>query len=136
MNPEEFKTPFNGSSIGKLMPHSQALLTIVLDWHAIIGPHWRYGKREDNNGQDLRPLFDWHYSTTHDQVSFNDLRVFADLVPALCIFQGFQLRTQSLMLIHRRFGMLIRVVQSSHLLGSFKVATYWLLIMLLILPLI
>jgi hypothetical protein len=50
-------------------------------WIGTIGPHWRYGEREDN-GQDLHPLIDWHH-TTHDQASFNDLQVLADLVSAL-----------------------------------------------------
>ena len=41
--------------------------------------------------------------TTHDQASFisNDLRILADLVSALCIFQVFQSRTQSLIFLHR-----------------------------------
>jgi hypothetical protein len=55
-----------------------------LYWIGTIGPHWRYGEREDN-GQDLRPLIDWHH-TTHDQASFNDFRVLADLVSALYVF--------------------------------------------------
>ncbi len=38
-------------------------------WIAVIGPHWRYGIKED--GQDLRPLIAWH-ETTHDQASYDD----------------------------------------------------------------
>ena len=52
-----------------------------LYWIGTIGPHWRYGEREDY-GQDLRPLIDWHH-TTHDQASYNDLLVLANLVAAL-----------------------------------------------------
>jgi len=52
-----------------------------LYWIGTIGPHWRYGEREDN-GQDLRPLIDWHH-TTHDPASYHDFRVLVDLVTAL-----------------------------------------------------
>jgi len=55
-----------------------------LYWIGTIGPHWRYGEREDD-GQDLRPLIDWHH-TTHDQASYNDLRALVDLVSALYVF--------------------------------------------------
>jgi len=68
-----------------------------LYWIGTIGPHWRYGEREDD-GQDLRPLIDWHH-TIHDQASYNDLRALVDLVSALYVFI-FQPRTQSLMSIH------------------------------------
>jgi hypothetical protein len=34
-------------------------------WIGTIGPHWRYGEKDDD-GQDLQPLIDWHH-TTHDQ---------------------------------------------------------------------
>jgi len=64
-------------------------------WIGTIGPHWRYGERgvdddahdatASGSGQNLRPLIDWHH-TTHDQASFNDLQVLADLVSALCVF--------------------------------------------------
>jgi hypothetical protein len=53
-------------------------------WIGAIGPHWKYGEREDD-GQDLVPLIDWHH-TTHDQASFNDLRNLVDLVSALYVF--------------------------------------------------
>ena len=46
-----------------------------------IGPHWRYGEKEDD-GQDLQALIGWHH-TTHDQASFDDLRVLVRLVAAL-----------------------------------------------------
>ena len=50
-------------------------------WISTIGPHWRYGFRDDE-GQDAVPLIDWH-DTTHDQGSFKDLHILADLVAAL-----------------------------------------------------
>jgi len=50
-------------------------------WVGTIGPHWRYGEKEDN-GQYPTPLIDWHH-TTHDQASFDDLQVLAGLVAAL-----------------------------------------------------
>ncbi|KAF8554795.1 hypothetical protein OG21DRAFT_1603252 [Imleria badia] len=50
-------------------------------WIATIGPHWRYGEKDDN-GQDPQPLIDWHH-TTHDQASFDDLQGLAGLVGAL-----------------------------------------------------
>jgi len=50
-------------------------------WIGVIGPHWRYGKKGDD-GQNITPLIGWHH-TTHDQVSFDDLKVLARLVAAL-----------------------------------------------------
>jgi len=47
-------------------------------WISVIGPHWRYGYRDDD-GEDLRPLIEWHH-TTHDQDLYQDL---AGLVAAL-----------------------------------------------------
>jgi hypothetical protein len=67
-----------------------------LYWIGTIGPHWRYGERED--GQDLRPLIDWHH-TTHDLASYNDLRALVDLVSALYVFI-FLTQNPILMLIH------------------------------------
>jgi hypothetical protein len=55
-----------------------------LYWIGTIGPHWRYGEREDNE-QGLVPLIDWHH-TTHNQASFNDLRDLANLVSGLYVF--------------------------------------------------
>ena len=52
-----------------------------LYWIGSIGPHWRYGEKEDK-GQDVQPLIDWHH-TTHDQASFDDLQTLACLVAAL-----------------------------------------------------
>lgn len=37
-------------------------------WIGVVGPHWRYGVREDRP----KPLIDWH-DTTDDQASYNDL---------------------------------------------------------------
>ena len=42
-------------------------------WIGTIGPHWRYGEKEDD-GQNPTPLIDWHH-TTHNQASFDDLQV-------------------------------------------------------------
>jgi hypothetical protein len=50
-------------------------------WIGTIGPHWRYGEKEDD-GQTPMPLIDWHH-TTHDQASFDDLQVLQGLVAAL-----------------------------------------------------
>jgi len=49
-------------------------------WIAAIGPHWRYGERDD--GQELVPLFDWH-DTIHDAASYADLQQLVTLVNAL-----------------------------------------------------
>lgn len=50
-------------------------------WIGAIGPHWRYGEKEED-GQNPTPLIDWHH-TIHDQASFDDLQVLASLVAAL-----------------------------------------------------
>jgi len=50
-------------------------------WIGVIGPHWRYGEKEDD-GQDARPLIGWH-DATHDQASFDDLQTLKHLVSAL-----------------------------------------------------
>lgn len=50
-------------------------------WIGCIGPHWRYGEKQDS-GQAPTPLIDWHHST-HDQASFDNLQVLAGLVAAL-----------------------------------------------------
>src|ERR1700677_630917 len=48
-----------------------------LYWIGVLGPHWRYGVKEDN-GQELRPLIAWH-DTTHDQASYDDFQHLAAL---------------------------------------------------------
>jgi len=50
-------------------------------WIETIGPHWRYGEKEDDD-QDPRPLIAWHH-VTHDQDSYRDLTQLADLVDRL-----------------------------------------------------
>jgi hypothetical protein len=50
-------------------------------WIESIGPHWRYGEKEDD-GRDVQPLVAWH-DTTHDQASFDDFQTLTDLVAAL-----------------------------------------------------
>jgi len=50
-------------------------------WIGTIGPHWRYGEREDD-GQDLRPLIAWR-NITHNQASYDDLVWLAGLVANL-----------------------------------------------------
>jgi hypothetical protein len=50
-------------------------------WVVEIGPHWRYGIKEDD-GQDLRPLIPWH-DVTHDDASYDDLMRLANLVTLL-----------------------------------------------------
>ncbi|PBK66489.1 hypothetical protein ARMSODRAFT_1021295 [Armillaria solidipes] len=47
-------------------------------WIGTIGPHWRYGIKEDD-GRDPRPLINWHH-ITHDQVSFDDLQILTRLI--------------------------------------------------------
>jgi hypothetical protein len=53
-----------------------------LYWIGVIGPHWRYGSKEDDCQPGLTPLIPWH-DTTHDDASFNDLRTLAELVRVL-----------------------------------------------------
>ena len=48
----------------------------------IIGPHWIYGEKEDDDGQDLKPLIAWHH-VTHDQASYLDLLELAGLMAGL-----------------------------------------------------
>jgi hypothetical protein len=50
-------------------------------WIGTIGPHWRYGEKEDD-GLDPRPLIAWH-DVTHSNGSYRDLKHLADLVAAL-----------------------------------------------------
>jgi hypothetical protein len=50
-------------------------------WIGTIGPHWRYGEKE-NDEHDVRPLINWHH-TTHDKASFDDLQTLARLVAIL-----------------------------------------------------
>ena len=53
-----------------------------LYWIAVIGPHWRYGSKEDDGQFGLSPHIPWHH-TTHDDASFNDLQTLTGLVGAL-----------------------------------------------------
>ena len=53
-------------------------------WIAAIGPHWRYGEKDD--GQDLVPLIGWH-DTIHDAASYADLQQLVTLINALWIFR-------------------------------------------------
>jgi len=50
-------------------------------WISVIGPHWRYGDKDDDE-QDPRPLIDWRH-TTHDLDSYEHLRDLAGLVGSL-----------------------------------------------------
>jgi hypothetical protein len=50
-------------------------------WINVIGPHWRYGYKDDD-GEDLVPLIEWHH-TTHDQDSYQDLQELVGLVRVL-----------------------------------------------------
>jgi hypothetical protein len=50
-------------------------------WIGIIGPHWKYGEME-YEGQDLRPMIEWH-DVTHDEASYRDLVRLVDLVALL-----------------------------------------------------
>ncbi|KAH9042380.1 hypothetical protein EDB84DRAFT_1473054 [Lactarius hengduanensis] len=56
-------------------------------WITTIGPHWRYGVREDD-GQGLRPLIAWH-ENPHDQASYDDFQdltaLVADLHESRCV---------------------------------------------------
>ena len=47
-------------------------------WMGVIGPHWRFGVKEDN-GRKVKPLIDWHH-TAHDEASFDDFQRLAALV--------------------------------------------------------
>jgi hypothetical protein len=47
-------------------------------WIGVLGPHWRYGVKEDN-GQELKPSIDWH-DTTHDQASYDDFQQLVALI--------------------------------------------------------
>ncbi|KAH9050491.1 hypothetical protein EDB84DRAFT_1449223 [Lactarius hengduanensis] len=51
-------------------------------WITTIGPHWRYGVRE-NDEQGLRSLIAWH-KTVHDQASYDDFQDLTTLVADLC----------------------------------------------------
>ena len=51
-------------------------------WISVMGPHWRYGSKEDDGQLNLTPLIPWH-DTTHDDASFNDLQTLAERVRAL-----------------------------------------------------
>lgn len=53
----------------------------------MIGPHWKYGVKEDDGqgegvNHGLRPLIEWHH-TTHDDASFADFLELAALVRAI-----------------------------------------------------
>ena len=52
-----------------------------LYWIAAVGPHWRYGEKE-NCCRELRPLIRWHH-TNHDEASFEDFQGLVRLVAAL-----------------------------------------------------
>src|SRR6266702_5356869 len=60
-------TAFSGTAISKVY------------WIGVIGSHWRYGIKEDNDGQDPRPLISWH-EITHDQASYEDFQVLTTLI--------------------------------------------------------
>ena len=60
---------------------SQTALRSVY-WIGVIGPHWRYGRKEDDGQLKLSELIPWH-DTTHDDASFDDLQTLARLVRAL-----------------------------------------------------
>jgi hypothetical protein len=49
-------------------------------WIGAIGPHWIYGDIED--GQDPRPLIEWH-DVTHDEASYRDFLNLVELVTNL-----------------------------------------------------
>ena len=60
---------FFGTAVGKVY------------WIGTIGPHWRYGEKEDD-GQDPRPLIQWH-DVTHNEASYRDLVDLSNLVADL-----------------------------------------------------
>ena len=47
-------------------------------WIGVVGPHWRYGVREENE-QDPKPLIDWR-DTIHDEASYDDLQRLTALI--------------------------------------------------------
>jgi hypothetical protein len=49
-------------------------------WIGAIGPRWIYGDIED--GQDPRPLIEWH-DVTHDEASYRDFLNLVELVTSL-----------------------------------------------------
>ena len=61
---------------GSLSEYANA--TSKVYWISVIGSHWRYGV---SDGQDSRPLIDWH--TIDDEDSYKDLQELADLVERL-----------------------------------------------------
>jgi hypothetical protein len=56
--------------------HSKARSKVY--WISVIGPHWRYGDRDEDE-QELRLLIDWRH-TTHDQDSYEHFQDLAGLV--------------------------------------------------------
>jgi hypothetical protein len=57
------------------------IATSKVYWIVALGPHWRYGIKEDN-GRELKPLIDWH-DTIHDQAPYDDFQRLAALIAAL-----------------------------------------------------
>jgi hypothetical protein len=51
-------------------------------WIGTIGPHWVYGEKED--GQDVKPLIEWH-DTTFDDSSRHDFEQLASLVGSVSV---------------------------------------------------
>ncbi|KAF8274311.1 hypothetical protein EI94DRAFT_1714142 [Lactarius quietus] len=47
-------------------------------WIGVIGPHWRYGVKEDNE-RDPKPLIAWH-DTAHDQASYDTFQHLTALI--------------------------------------------------------
>jgi len=62
-------TAFSGTAVSRVY------------WIGVIGPHWRYGVKEDD-GQDPIPLIAWH-DVTDDQASYTDLQTLVALVAAM-----------------------------------------------------
>ena len=48
-------------------------------WIGAIGPHWQYGAKEDNLGQELKPSIGWH-DTIHDEASYDDFQHLVTLI--------------------------------------------------------
>jgi len=67
----------NAASTGNVFSRARSKVY----WISVIGPHWRYGYRDDD-GEDLSPLIEWHHNT-HDQDLYQDFQDLAGLVAAL-----------------------------------------------------
>jgi hypothetical protein len=55
----------------------RSLACRTLYWIAVIGPHWRYGGKDDDGQPKLSKLIPWH-DTTHDDASLPICKLLLD----------------------------------------------------------